>query len=63
MNRTSKKEWFAMLATKLIKRICDTNNAKEYYKLFLRKNPEKLVKRSKVVAQQPKTTESSTLLT
>ena len=52
-----------MLATKLIKRICDTNNAKEYCKLFLRKKPEKLVKRSKVVAQQPKTTESSTLLT
>ena len=52
-----------MLATKLIKRICDTNNAKEYYKLFLRKKTEKLVKRSKVVAQLPKTTESSTLLT
>ena len=36
-----------MLATKLIKRICNTNNAKEYYKLFLRKKSKNWLKDQK----------------
>ena len=46
------KKGLQLLATKLREKIHDSSNAKEYYESFLRK--KKLVKRSKIITQQPK---------
>ena len=51
-----KKKELLLLATKLIESIPDASNAQEYYKSYLREET-KLVKRSKIISQQPKTVE------
>ena len=42
-------------ATKLIDKIADSTNAKEYYNSYFKRKNTKLVKRSKVITQQLKT--------
>ena len=53
-----KKKDLQLFATKLAERIPDPCNAKEHYQSFLRKKNTKPVKRSKIVNQQAKLTES-----
>ena len=50
-----------MLATKLNEKIVHPNNAKEYYKSYLKRKNTKLVKRSKIMTQQLKTIENSNI--
>ena len=45
-------------STKLIERIPDASNTKEYYQSYLRKKNKKLMNRSKIIAEQPKTMEN-----
>ena len=47
-----KKKELLLLATKLIEKILDARNAKEYYQSFLKNRTKKLVKRSKIITQQ-----------
>ena len=47
-----------LLATKLTRKIPDPRNAKENYQSFLRKKNTRLVKRSKIITQQPRSLES-----
>ena len=48
-----------MLATKSVEKITDASNVEEYYNSYLKSNDAKLVKRSKIITQQPKTIENS----
>ena len=50
-----KKKDLLLLPTKLIQQIPNASNAKGYYQSYLKKKNTKLVKRSKVITQQPKT--------
>ena len=47
-----KKKELLLLATKLIEKILDARNAKEYYQSFLKNRTKKFVKRSKIITQQ-----------
>ena len=49
---------FLLLATKLIEKIADRSNAKQYYSFYLKKKNKKLVTRSKIITQHPKTFEN-----
>ena len=44
-----------LLATKLIEKIPDLLNAKEYYQSFIREKNTKSVKQSEIITYQPKT--------
>ena len=50
-----KKERSLLLVNKLMKNVPDLCNAKEHYKLFLRKKNRKSVKQSKIITYEPKT--------
>ena len=54
MKHQKKKDLF-LLAAKLIEKIPDASNAKEYYNSYLKKSNRKLLKRSKIITQRPKT--------
>ena len=47
-----------LLANKLVEKIPDATNAKEYYKSYLKRKNIKLVEQSKISSQQPKTIEN-----
>ena len=49
-----------LLITKLMEKIADRSNAKEYYNSYLKRKKQKLLKRSKRIIQQPKSFESQT---
>ena len=48
-----KKKDFLFLATKLIEQIPSATTAKQSYKSYLKRKSTKLVKRSKIITQQP----------
>ena len=50
-----------LFPTKLIKKIHDSSNDKKYYEKFFINRNKKSVKRSKVIAQQPKTLENPSI--
>ena len=50
-----------LLPTKLIKKIHDSSNDKKYYEKFFINRNKTSVKRSKVIAQQPKTLENPSI--
>ena len=50
-----KRKYLLLLACKLIEKIPDSRNAKEYYRLFRRKKNRKSVKQSEIITYQPKT--------
>ena len=56
-----KKKELLLLTTKLIEKIPDANNAKQYCQTFLNRKNTKQVKRSKIIIQQPKTLENSNI--
>ena len=56
------KKTLQLWATKLTEKIPVPLKAREYYQSFLRKKNTKLVKRPKIITQQPKSVESQTLL-
>ena len=56
-----KKTFIFQLATKLIEKMRDSTNTKQYYQIFL-KNKKKSMKRSKIIIQQPKTLENSNIV-
>ena len=47
-----------LLATKLIEKIADATNAKQYYKSYLKRKNTHLVKRSKIITQLLKSFEN-----
>ena len=49
-------------ATKLTEKIPDPSNTKEYYHSYLKKENTKLVKRSKIITQGPKTIENPNIV-
>ena len=51
-----------MLATKLIEKLADPSNVKEYYNSYLKRKSTKLVKRLKIITQQLKATENSNIV-
>ena len=51
-----------LLATKLIEKIPDASNTKEYYQAFVKNKNKKLVSRSKIITQQPKTIENPNII-
>ena len=51
------------LPTKLIQKIPDATNAKQYYQSYLQRKNTKLVKQLKMITQQLKAFKNSTLLT
>ena len=51
-----------MLATKLIEKIPDSRNAKEYYQLCIRKENTKSVTQSKIFTYQPKNFENPNIV-
>ena len=53
-----KKKDLPLLANKLIEKIPDACNAKEYHESFLKSKIKKLVKQSKIITQKPKTMEN-----
>ena len=55
------KKDLLLLATNLIEKIADAN-AKGHYKSFLKNKNQKLVKRSKIITQQPKTLEKPNII-
>ena len=55
-NETSEEK--RIVITKLIEKIPDANNAKQYCQTFLNRKNTKQVKRSKIIIQQPKTLEN-----
>ena len=56
------KKYLLLLVTKLVEKVLDSSDAKEYYKLFLKNKNKKLVKQPKIITQQPKTTENSNII-
>ena len=58
-NETSEEK--RIVITKLIEKIPDANNAKQYCQTFLNRKNTKQVKRSKIIIQQPKTLENSNI--
>ena len=58
-NETSEEK--RIVITKLIEKILDANNAKQYCQTFLNRKNTKQVKRSKIIIQQPKTLENSNI--
>ena len=61
MKRLKKKD-LLVLANKLIDKIPDPRNAKEYYQSFIRKKNTKSVKQSKIITYQHKTFENSNIV-
>ena len=53
------KKDLLLFGTKLIVKILDISNGKEHYKFIWSKNPTKLLKRSKIVAQKLKAIENT----
>ena len=53
------KKDLLLFGTKLIVKILDISNGKEHYKFIWGKNPTKLLKRSKIVAQKLKAIENT----
>ena len=51
-----------MLENKLIEKIPDPRNAKEHYKLFIRKKNRRSVKQSEIVTYQPKPFENRSIV-
>ena len=52
MMKHQKKEDLLLLATKLIEKIPNASNTKEYYRSFLKDKNKKLMKQSKIITQQ-----------
>ena len=57
-----KKKDLLLLATKLIKKIADCSNAKEYYKCYLKRQNSKSVKRSEIITYHSKTIKNSNVV-
>ena len=57
LKKKTKKD-FLLLATKLIEKLADSSNAKEYYNSDLKKKNAKLEKQSKIITQQLKDLEN-----
>ena len=55
-----RKKDFLLFATKLIEKTSDANNTKQYYQYYLKKI--KLVKRSKIITQEPKAFNNSNIV-
>ena len=51
-----------LLANKLIEKIPDPRNAKEYYQLFMRKKNTKSAKQSEIITYQPKSFENPNIV-
>ena len=60
--KLQKKRDLQLLVINLTKKTPDARNAKEHYQSFLRKKHTKQVKQSKIVTQQPKSTENSNVI-
>ena len=58
----NKKKDLLLLANKLIEKIADPSNAKEYYNSYLKRNNTKLAKRSKIITQQLKALENPNII-
>ena len=56
------KKRYLLLATKLIEKIPNPGNAKEYYQSFIRKKNKKSAKQSEIITYQPKIFKTQTLL-
>ena len=61
MKRLKRKD-VLLLATKLIEKIADPGNAKDYYNSYLKTKNTKLVKRSKIFIQQLKAIENRNII-
>ena len=51
-----------LLATKLIEKIPNCSNVKQYYQPYLKRQNTKLIKLSKIITQQPKTIENPNIV-
>ena len=58
INWNVRKKDLISFATKLIKKIPDPSNSKDYYQSYMKKKAQTLVTRSKRISQQPKTLEN-----
>ena len=61
MKRLKRKN-LLLLSTKLIEKIPDPHNAKEYYQSFIRNKNTISVKQSKIITQQPNTFENPNIV-
>ena len=57
-----KRKYLLLLASKLIEKIPDSRNTKEYCRLFRRKKNRKSVKQSEIITYQPKTFENPNIV-
>ena len=60
--KNQKKKYLLLLATKIIEKTPDASNAKDCYESFLRNKNKKLVKRPKIITQQPNTIENPNII-
>ena len=58
MEHLKEKKRFIVACKQISRKNTDTRNAKEHYQSFIRKNPTKLVKESKIITYQPKNFEN-----
>ena len=61
MKRLKKKD-LLLLVHKLIKKIPDLRNVKDYYQSFIRKKNKKSVNQSEIITYQPKTFENPNIV-